>query len=185
MTRVKDRAEIRISLETRLVPIPYGQSKREDGENFGYRSIVKDPNAIDLIPELDGEIAMREFIRSLNNSTGIFESVRMLHWFSNSDGQFQRSLCFGFTFRDRILFAEYSNCFMFSGNLLQQISTGNILCDTPFLIEIQPATYLYEKTDGWIMDMYVAGIGDSEDAARLRLDRVIESLTPFFQKGAH
>jgi hypothetical protein len=178
-----NRAEIRIALEKRSLPIPYGRSKREDGENFGYRSILKDPKVIDQIPELNEEVGMKEFFRRLNDSKGVFESVRMVHWFNRADARFERSLAFGFVFRDRRLFSGYSNCFMFAGNLLDQICAGRILCDVPFLIEIQPATFLEEHVDGWLMDLYVSGVGDSEDSARRRLDNVLESLTPFFQTG--
>src|SRR5689334_1617792 len=123
---MENRAEIRLALENRPLPIPYGQSKREDGENFGYRSILTDPEAIDQIPELYGEPRMKEFIRHLHDAAGIFESVRMVHWFNGGDGKFERCLCFGFVFRDRQLFSRYSNCFMFAGNLLDQMCNGAV-----------------------------------------------------------
>jgi hypothetical protein len=178
---MKKRAEIRVALEGFPLPIPYGESKREDGENFGYRSILKDPKAIDEIPELDGESGMKEFFRRFHDASGIFESVRMFHCFNSSGGRFERCFCFGFVFRDRTLFSEYHNCFLFVGRLLAHISNGTILCDAPFLVEIQPAMFLDEKVVGWMMDLYVSGFGDSEDAARQRLDLVLKGLMPLFQ----
>jgi hypothetical protein len=126
---------------------------------------------------------MREFFRRLNDGTGIFESVRMVHWFAPFNGLVERCLSFGFIFRDRRFFSEYQNCFMFAGNLLYQTCNGSIACDRPFLLEIQPARLISEQLDGWVMDIYVSGTGANEDAARQRLDQVLATLTPFFQNG--
>ena len=92
-----NQSEIRIALQNRTLPIPYPLSQRPDGENFGYLSLVKNPLAIDKIPELLGENYMKEFIRNMNSPKSAFETVRMLHWFGKNNDRCQRILCFGFT----------------------------------------------------------------------------------------
>ncbi|MEY2501562.1 MAG: hypothetical protein QOI07_1896 [Verrucomicrobiota bacterium] len=176
------RIEIRVALDESRLGIPYGPVKDAVGENFGYRSLIQDPDSIDQIPELFREPEMKEFIRGINAPGGTFETVRMLHWINGSEGKIQRSICFGFVFRDRGLFNVYSNCMMVLGNLLQ-FALKNEFCDGPALFEIQQAHFLQERCSGWIMDLYVGGIADTEEAARVRLNNHLGVLGAFLRSG--
>jgi hypothetical protein len=171
-----NRAEIRISLELKPFPIPYPAVKRDDGENFGYKSLIDDPESIDEIPELFNEPAIKKFVALINAPGRTFETVRIVHWFDTSESGTSQSICLGFKFRDRTLFADYSNCLQFAGHMLQQAVSGNIVLDIPPLLEIQPAYLIQENASGWIMDIYLSGIGVCEDAARLRLSQVLNSV---------
>jgi hypothetical protein len=126
---------------------------------------------------------MKEFIRRINEPGGTFETVRMLHWMAEAEQGFQRSLCFGFVFRDRRLFGVYSNCMMVTGNLLQ-FALKNEFSDGPAaLLEIQQARFLQENCSGWIMDLYVGGIAGTEEGARARLDKNLMVLSDFLRAG--
>lgn len=174
-----------MALEDRQLCIPYAAGAHVDGENYGYRSIVDDPSAIDLIPELVGEPGMLEFIRAINASPGFFETVRMVHWFGqNSQGLIQRVLCFGFLFRDRNLFAQYEACVRCMGNLLVPVSRNRILSEPLMLFQLEPAWLIDDDLQGWVMDLTVAADGADEDAARQALDHKLKLLQPFFQTGA-
>jgi len=177
------RAEIRIALELKPLPIPYPAVKHDDGENFGYKSLVASPEAIEQIPELVGEHAMKEFVAHINSQEGIFETVRMVQWFNHAEGRTTQCLCLGFIFRDHSLFANYANCVQFAGHLLEQMVSGGVEIDGPPLFEIQPAHRLQEKAAGWIMDLYVAGSGANEESARQRLAQVLTSMRPLFETG--
>jgi hypothetical protein len=94
--------------------------------------------------------------------------------------------CFGFVFRDRALFNQPQNCYLLVGNLLQSMCNGSVLSDSPLAMDIESAMFVQEDAQGWIMDLYVCGEGDTQDEARLRLDKILENLTAFFQnESAH
>ena len=179
----QSQAAIRLMLELKPLPIPYGQSNRADGENFGYKSILKNPKTIDEIPELFAEPSVKDFILSIHSPMGVFETVRVVHWLQTHDGISTKSMALGFVFRDRRLFNSYANCIAFSGNVLMEMCKGKILYDDPPLVDIQPACFLEENAHGWIMDFYVSGRGASEDEARQRFDRNMASLKTIFQTG--
>lgn len=175
------RAEIRLSLELKPLPIPYPAVKHDDGENFGYKSLVANPEAIYEIPELDAEHAMQEFVGHINAPGGVFETVRMVHWFNKSDPSVvTQCLCLGFIFRDRSLFANYGSCLQFAGQLLHHSLASEIQFAGPPLLETQPAHLLNENLGGWVMDIYLAGSGGHEDAARQHLGQVLASMCPLF-----
>ena len=172
------RAEIRIALEMKPLPIPYPAVKRDDGENFGYRSLLVHPDAIDEIPELQGEMPMKNFVAAINSPGGIFETVRLVHWIDQSPSNVGQCLCLGLIFRDRSLFANYGKCMAFAGHLLQQVASGSVQLDLAPLLEIQPAHLTQEEVSGWIMDIYLGGYGANEDEARQRLAQVLGSIGP-------
>lgn len=174
-------AQIRIDLDLKPLPIPYHAVKRPDGENFGYKCLRTNPEAIEEIPELIGEPAMKAFVADMNAPGKIFETVRMLHWMDSSDGRISQRLCLGFIFRNRSLFSEYSLCFQFAGHLLQQRVRNNIISDDYFVLDIQPAHLLEERVQGWIMDLYLAGFGATEKEARDRMATVLASMHPLVQ----
>ncbi len=173
--------EIRVSLQSDEQPIPYSAS--EDGENAGYRSLLNEPAGIDELPELASEPAFKEFIRTLNAPGGTFESVRVVHWTGEPPGGFSRCFAVGFIFRDRVLFSQYANCLLFAGNVLQNRCRGTIQSDESILLEIQPAILRAENLRGWVMDLYVGSLGQSEEIARLRLDQMVARLIPLFRNG--
>lgn len=145
---MENRFEIRIALSHLPFHIPYDACKRQDGENFGYRSLIKNPELIDEIPELFNETVMKKFIGQINAPNGFLETARMLHWTNSGNGKFERAFCFGFIFRDRRFFSTYQNCFMLAGSLLDKICKDNIVPDAPFLFEIQPVILLEENVSG-------------------------------------
>lgn len=58
---------------------------------------------------------------------------------------------------------------------------GNALSDAPLMMEIEPGVFVQENLQGWIMDLYVCGQGETQDVARSRLDANLEKLTAFFR----
>jgi hypothetical protein len=184
LTIPADRQEIRISLEGTEQPIPYSGEERKDGtKNHGYFSILKDPTIIDKIPELFGEPIMKEFVRQINAPDGIFESVRINHFFCQCEKRIQRVFSIGFVFRDRRLFNEYRNCISFAGNLLEKKNKDSRIHGVEILLEIQPAIFRQEQTRGWIMDLYFSGVGDSEQKASDNLDTIFPLLMPLLTNG--
>lgn len=177
---MSDRSDIRVSLEKKTLEIPYKHDVSGEDKNFGYRLLLDNPDAIKELPELQGEPAMKELIEFINGPNGTFETVRMIHWFSNSEETTSRNLSIGFVFRDRKLFSNYSNCMMYLGNLLKLGLGGTHISDIPVLLEIQPAVFTIEKVQGWIMDLYVSGQGKDEDAAKNRLDTLVSQLQLVF-----
>jgi hypothetical protein len=177
-----DLIELRVSLSKEPQPIPY--SGAPGGDVHHYASLLTEPGAIDELPELKGEPAMKHLIKSMHTSGSMFETARMAHWFSEEDvNPVSRILCLGFFFRDRILFQRFDNCMMLAGNLLLSASKDKIVSDAPFLLEIQPAILRTENLTGWIMDLYVAGSGEDQGAARSRLDQNLSQMISFFQTG--
>lgn len=178
-----DLIELRVSLEKKPQPIPY--SGEPDGSAHHYVSLLKEPGAIDDLPELKGEPTMKHLIKAIHTSGSIFETARMAHWFPDVGigKPALRVLCFGFCFRNRTLFQRFDNCMMFLGNLLLSASKDTVASDAPFLLEIQPALLRAEGLTGWIMDLYVSGAGEDQDAARSRLDHNLHQMIRFFQTG--
>jgi hypothetical protein len=177
---MSNRIEIRLAVETKPLPIPYPANLHDGNDNHGYISLIDNPDAINNIPELEGEPHMKKFITKLNSTGGIFESVRMVHWFNSSENRTSQCLCFGFVFRDRELFSSYNNCFLFSGELIRIALDHNIAFDAPPLLEMQPAQFVQEDAGGWIMDIYVGASGADEDEARHRLGQLLTHLLPIF-----
>jgi hypothetical protein len=175
-----NRAEIKISLELKPLPIPYHAVKRDDGENFGYKSLIKSPELIEDIPELADEPAIKRFISHINSPNRNFETVRMLHWINHDNGRAEQIICFGFIFRNRELFSNFAYYMQFAGALLQLEVDGVIQLDRPCLLELQPAHLLHENLSGWIADIYVAGGGASEDEARQRLGQILDTMQSIF-----
>ncbi len=175
-----ERAEIQTSLDLKPLPIPYPAVKREDGENFGYKSLVNSPAVIDEIPELFDEPAIKRFIAHVNSPNRNFETVRMLHWMNPESANSEQILCFGFIFRNRELFSDFSACMQFAGALLQYDIKKLIQLDRPCLLEIQQAQLLHENVSGWIMDLFVSGGGASEDEARQRLGQILNTMQSIF-----
>lgn len=178
-----DRIELRVSLENTPQPIPY--SGEPDGSAHHYVSLLKEPGAIDDLPELKGEPTMKHLIKAIHTSGSIFETARMAHWFPDVGigKPALRVLCFGFFFRDRTLFQRFDNCMMFLGNLLLSARKEMIASDAQFLLEIQPALLRNEGLTGWIMDLYISGAGEDQDAARSHLDQNLHQIIPFVQTG--
>lgn len=175
-------AEIRIGLGTKALGIPYGPVKREDGENYGYMSLIKNPEAIDNIPELFGEPEMKAFVAGINSEGGDFESVRILHWSHEMpDGQTRKCINLGVIFRDRRLFSDYGSQLLFAGNVLQHMTYGNLDLDSPPLFDIQQARLIEERVSGWIIDVYLGGIGSDFDAANKSLAATFEKMLPMFR----
>jgi len=176
-----DRTEIRVALEQTPLPIPY--SGTETGHH--YVSLLKYPDAIEQIPELQGEPVMKHVIKSMHAPNAEFETVRMAHWFANVENgeSALRCLSLGFVFRDRRGFVNFAECMMLTGNLLHYANNDIIASDAPFLLEIQPAIFREENLTGWIMDLYVTGSGVGQDTARQRLDQNLERMIPFLQTG--
>jgi hypothetical protein len=176
------RVEIRVALETKGIVLPYPTGKRSDRETFPYRSPLKEPEAIEDIPELFGETGMKQFIRQLNDSSGAFETVRVVHWYTQPEnGNAFRVLSFGFVFRDIEKFKDLNQCLFFAGKLLDQASKNAFSFDSPPLLEIQGAWFTEEGRTGYIMDLCVAGLGEDQTQAKLRLDQILESMLPLFR----
>jgi hypothetical protein len=175
--------EMRVSLSTEPTPIPY--SGEQDGSVHHYVSLLLEPGAIDDLPELKGEPTMKHLIKAIHTSGSTFETARIAHWFPNVEigKPALRVLCLGFFFRDRTLFQRFDNCMMFLGNLLLQASSDTVASDAQFLLEIQPALLRKENLTGWIMDLYISGSGEDQEAARNRLDQNLRQMIPFFQNG--
>jgi hypothetical protein len=176
--------EMRVSLSTEPTPIPY--SGEQDGSVHHYVSLLHEPGAIDDLPELKDEPTMKHLIKAIHTSGSIFETARTAHWFPETEigKPALRVLCLGFFFRDRTLFQRFDNCMMFLGNLLLQASSDTIASDAPFLLEIQPALLRKEKNlRGWIIDLYISGSGENQEAAQIRLDQNLRQMITFFQTG--
>jgi len=178
---MRNRTEIRVAIEQTPLPIPY--SGTETG--YHYVSLLTQPDAIEQIPELQGEPMMKRVIKSMHAPNAEFETVRMAHWFADVDSgkPTLRCLSLGFVFRDRRGFVNFAECMMLTGNLLHYANNDIIASDAPFLLEIQPAIFREEHLTGWIMDLYVAGAGPDQNAARQRLDQNLERMIPFLQTG--
>jgi hypothetical protein len=176
----KDRQEIRISLEGTEQLIPY---RKDDTGNHGYFSILKDPTAIDRIPELYEEPIMKEFVRQIHVPNGIFESVRINHLFCPCEKSVRKVFSIGFIFRDRTAFNQYHNCIRFAGNLLEMKYKDIHIHEAEVLLEIQPAIFLQEQVRGWIMDLYFSGSGQTEQQASDKLDTLFLPLMPLLTNG--
>lgn len=185
MTRqiLNDRQEIRIALEGTEQPIPYSGEEREDGtKNSGYFSLLKDPSAIDKIPELFDEPIMKEFVRQIHVPDGIFETVRV-HHFENTGENVEKVFLVGFVFRSREAFKNYQNCIRFAGNLLEQKYRDSRIHGVEFLVEIQPAIFRQEGAAGWIMDLWFSGFGKTPKEASDNLDTIFPVLIPLLTNG--
>jgi hypothetical protein len=178
-----DLIEVRVSLSTEPQSIPY--SGEPDGGVHHYASLLTEPGAIDELPELKGEPTTKHLIKSIHTSGSRFETARMCHFFPEVEAgkPVLRVFCLGFFFRDRMLFQRFDNCMMLLGNLLLSASNDTVASDAPFLLEIQPAMLRLENLTGWIMDLYISGSGEDQDAARNRLDQNLSQMIPFFQTG--
>lgn len=183
MDTAKTITEIRVSLSMETINIPYRSAKDSEGEVFPYRNLIKYPDEIDRIPELEGEPLIKQFVARVNAPEGIFETFRITHWCDHNEGRSRQVMCLGFFFRDRSLFHRYDNCMMLVGNLLQRMETDGISLLDPPLIEIQQAYLKTEKIKGWVIDMYLSGFGLSEQSAREDLGTTLSKLDSFFLAG--
>ncbi len=177
-------SEIRIQLEDRPLLLPYPATESSEEVNYGYKSIVSEPSLIDQIPEIADESAMRNLIAAINGPNGIFETIRVTHWFYDRPQRRGRAMALGLIFRDRKLFSQYQNCIIFSGNILNEIRVGSIVSDEATFLQIQPCVLTEESSaQGFVMDLYMSGFGDSDDSARQRLDQIIPAWTDFLHSG--
>jgi len=177
---MSDRVEIRVSLESKIQNIPYKPGKDNDGENYGYKSLLRNPGLIDEIPELEGQPIMKELVSFINREGGTFETIRVIHWASCDNNIHSKVFSLGFVFRDRGLFSEYNNCLAFAGVLLHH-DCSNKVENQASLLEVQPANFVQENCHGWIMDLYLKGVGKTSLESETRLDNRIQELSQLFR----
>lgn len=175
--------EIRVMLSSDTVIIPYRAVKNSEREVFPYRNLIEQPDDIDHIPELEGEPFMKKCVARLNSPEGLFETFRVIHSIDHNEVGTRQWMCLGFFFRDRQLFTRFDNCMMFAGNLLQRIQKDAISLYEPPLVELQHAYLKMEKIKGWVINIYVSGVGSSEEHARENLGSTLTAFDTFFLKG--
>ena len=184
MNNEKTFTGIRVSLRNETINIPYLPDKDSEGEVFPYRNLIKNPDEIDHIPELEGEPLIKQFVARINAPEGLFETFRIIQWFDLKEGISRQSICLGFFFRDRSLFRRYDNCMMFLGNLLQRVEADSVSLPEPPLVEIQRAYLKTENIKGWVIDIYLSGFGTNKQLAREYLGTTLAKLDSFFLSGS-
>ena len=184
MNNAKTFTEIRVSLSNETINIPYIPVKDSEGETFPYRNLIKHPDEIDHIPELEGEPIMKRFVARINSPEGLFETFRINHWCDHNETGSHLVMCLGFFFRDRSLFHLYDNCMMLLGNLMQRMEADGISLLEPPLVEIQRAHLKTEKINGWVIDLYMPGYGPNEQLAREDMGTTLSNFDSFFLTGA-
>ena len=175
--------EIRVVLRSNTAIIPYRVVKDSEGEVFPYRNLIEQPDDIEHIPELEGEPYMKQCVSRLNSPEGLFETFRVIHSIDHNENGTRQWMCLGFFFRDRQLFSRFDNCMMFAGNLLQRIQQDAISLYEPPLLELQRAYLKMEEINGWVIDIYVSGVGSSEEHARENLGSTLTAFDTIFLKG--
>ena len=171
--------ELRLLLSSGQCPIPYGPENRPDMQNFGYKSLLDNPKAIEDIPELVGEPEMLKLVAQINVKGHKFETVRIVHSVQENGGLFQRLMVLGIIFQDRKLFSSYDSCLIFAGTFLDRITQSSFDWTVYPMLEIGRARLVREDFDGWIMDVYLASVGKSEAAAKKNLNLLLQSLNIF------
>lgn len=168
--------KIRLSFHNYAIIIPYETVER-DGKVFRYHSLIKNPRAIDEIPELAAEPMMKNLVARINSKVnGLYETVRLDHTFGttrSAPGEWEFMI--GIIFRDRSLFADYLSHVVFAGHFLISLQRYWLATShhnptmppewqTPTFV-IAPAILQEEKKTGWIIDLWMKYLGNSEAEA--------------------
>ncbi|MFC3293464.1 hypothetical protein [Modicisalibacter luteus] len=167
---------IRLTLDDETLQIPYGTEAYAEGTIHPYRSLVQAPEQIGLIPEVEGQPALRKLLETINAPDGIFESVRIDTSYHDYEGQMAHVVAVGLIFRDRAWFQDFDRCLRFAGQLLETLHGNTLFCAHEDLaqLELQRAVLREEHVQGWIMDLFLMGQGrdqqacDADLAARCR-----------------
>ncbi|MFC0267843.1 hypothetical protein [Kushneria aurantia] len=162
---MQNRTELRISLDDGAIDIPYGAGESDHGRIFPYRSLVEAPEQIDLIPEVEAFPAIRSALLDINRPNAAFETARVLTWRDQGEG-FVSCCALGFYFRNRALFTQQTQCLLLAGRLLDEMLYHPLMAAqaTPPMLEIQRANLVKENRRGWIMDLYLAGHSERDQA---------------------
>lgn len=171
---MKKFVELRIARSEHPIIIPYHPIKRDDGENYGYKSLIKNPELIDEIPEIKDEPYLKDFVLKINQG-GVFETVRILHWTDEQNGKTRFCVCLGFIFSNREFFQNKQNCWLLADSILDSMYNNDTTQKNSMLIEIAPASLIDERIDGWIMDIYLQGIGSTPNDAKSDLMGFIDA----------
>ncbi|OLO07426.1 hypothetical protein BTW08_11640 [Salinicola sp. MH3R3-1] len=179
-----NRVELRLSLDDGSVNIPYSAEDSENGEAYPYQRLVDDPKQIDAIPEVREFPRIRDALARINQPGNTFETARMMTWRDDEGGH--SSVCaLGFFFQDRSLFAGQSHCYRLAGNLLSAMLDDEFMSQQAFapMLEIQRAHLTTEQRSGWIMDLYLAGTSEDDQAsADDELQRRVSWLADFLNQ---
>lgn len=179
-----NRVELRISLDDGSVNIPYSTEESENGEAFPYQRLVDHPEQIDAIPEVREFPRIRDALVRINQPGNTFETARILTCRDDEAG-YSTVCALGFFFQDRSLFADQSHCYRFAGNLLSAMLNDEFMSQQAFapMLEIQRAHLTTEQCSGWIMDLYLAGTSeDNQASADDELQRKVSWLADFLNQ---
>ncbi|WP_422102008.1 hypothetical protein [Vreelandella sp.] len=158
-----------VGLSNRGVNIPYNTGRHDDGTTYPYIRLVNNPSAAANIPEVAEHPFLISFLEKVNQPGQTFETVRILQGFIEGESTVH-FVEVGLIFQDRSLFAAYHNCMMLAGNLLQEMSSNNDFDpDDPVYFYIERCTLKEEAAQGWVVDLSLAGTGDSKESASANL----------------
>lgn len=163
---MNNRVELRLSLDDGSVNIPYSAERSENGEVFPYQRLVDHPEQIEAIPEVREFPRIRDALARINQPGKTFETARMLAWRDDEAG-YSTVCALGFFFQNRTLFADQSHCYRFAGNLLSAMLSDDFMSQQAFapMLEIQRAHLTAEQCSGWIMDLFLAGTSEENQAS--------------------
>ena len=151
------------------ISIPYQPGSHEDGTTYPYVRLVDQPSAAANIPEVAEHPFLINFLEKVNQPGQTFETVRILQGFIEGESTIH-VVEVGLIFQDRSRFAAYHNCMMLAGNLLQEMSSYNDFDpDDPVYFYIERCTLKEEAVQGWVVDLSLAGTGDSKESASANL----------------
>ncbi|MCG7598351.1 hypothetical protein MHM84_00960 [Halomonas sp. McH1-25] len=157
---------IRLTLDDETLHIPYEAESYTEGTIHPYRPLVQAPEQIALIPELEGQPALRKLLEAINAPGGMFESVRIDTSYHDYDGQLAHVVAVGMIFRDRTWFQNFDRCLIFAGRLLETLHDNELFCANEDVaqLELQRTVLREEGIQGWIMDLFLMGQGQDRQA---------------------
>lgn len=179
------KVSIRVTLDDEECTIPYDGEEHDQGTIYPFRSLVRHPEQIDLIPELEGQPALKQLLRVLNGPGGTFESVRIDTSYHEVEDQCVHVVVVGFIFRDRRLFGSYDNCLLFAGKLLETLHADPAFHNDvdSAQLEMQRATLTEHDKQGWIMDLFLMGQGEDRRACDANLAKRCHALHQLLSYG--
>ncbi|MHB0775656.1 hypothetical protein [Halomonas sp. WWR20] len=176
---------LRLTLDNEVFEIPYDAEHHAEGVVYPYRSLVAHPEIIEEIPEVEDQPLLRKLLHAINAPDGMLESARVEHWYGKHEGRVIHVAAVGVFFRNRNRFANIDEYMLFAGRMLQAAhsSPAFVNDEDAVQLELQNAKLTEEKTQGWIMDLFIFGRGQDAASSDADLGKKLNSLSHLWRPG--
>ena len=162
--------------------IPYSRDS-SDSSSHSYIDLVKEPQRISEIPELDGWPELAEFVTGINQPSGYFRTIGLEKSTYIESGRNVVNGYVGFGFRDlgNVQQKHYHYALFDNFNEFERLNP--LPPDVYVTWDVLPTYYADAVLDGFSFDVWIRSVADSQDVARQKRVETLGILLEFLRIG--